>query len=374
MKTKVLQFVSSLNDGGAETLIKEYVTNLNKEKFAAKVVAIFDAKETATTRAIKAAGIEIITVFEQYGIVERVINHCFQEQYITYRYRKIIEAEKPHCIHIHMWLLKYFLPLSDVLKGLNIRLFYTCHSLPERYFGKENQKEFEAAQHLLEHNNLQLIALHQAMANELNQMFDIDNTIVLNNCIDLERFMSVEITQAQIRASIGIPTDAFVVGHVGRLSEVKNQLFLIDVFYEIYNKKKNAFLLLVGEGVLRKQIEEKLAFLNLTDRSLILEHRSDIPQIMKAMDVFVFPSLYEGFGIVLIEAQIIGLPCIISDKVPAETIISNLVYIKSISASASDWAESVCVKKAETVEYYSRDDWDVRNVVGRLAQIYDKSI
>lgn len=373
MKVKVLQFVSALNDGGAETLIKEYVTSLNRERFDAKVVTVFAAEGTATTLSVKNAGIEIITVFEKYGVVQRLLNHIVPEQYITYKFRKIIELEKPQCIHIHMWLLKYFLPLSDFLNRLNVKIFYTCHSLPKRYFGKDNLKEDEAARYLLEHNNLQLIALHQEMAEEINQMFSIENTIVLNNGIDIERFRSIKATKLQVRDSIGIPTDAFVVGHVGRLSEVKNQLFLVDIFSKIYNKNQNAFLLLVGDGGLRKQIEEKLFLLNLTDRSLILEHRSDIPQIMKAMDFFVFPSLFEGLGIVLIEAQIIGLPCVISDKVPLATQISNLVSVKSLSASATEWADSVCTYEQKRVEYFSVDEWDMKNVINRLANIYDNS-
>ena len=138
---------------------------------------------------------------------------------------------------------------------------------------------------------------------------------MLNNGIDFSAFEKT-LSKEKVRKREGIPEDAFVVGHVGRFNKQKNHKLLVETFAEIYKKNPKAFLLMVGNGSLQKETEERLKVLGLEGHYLILSHRTDIPDLMKAMDKFVFPSNYEGLGIVLIEAQKIGLECIISHVVP----------------------------------------------------------
>lgn len=160
---------------------------------------------------------------------------------------------------------------------------------------------------------------------------------IINNAIPTEDFTFDLRRRDKIRRELQIE-NKFVVGHVGRFSQQKNHSFLIDVFLDIYKKNNNSVLVLVGEGELENEIKEKIEAYNLTNNVVFTGVRSDIPDLMMAMDVFVFPSFYEGMPNVVIEAQATGLPCIISDSITQEVAISELVTFLSIKDSPGKWA------------------------------------
>jgi glycosyltransferase involved in cell wall biosynthesis len=163
------------------------------------------------------------------------------------------------------------------------------------------------------------------------------------NCgIDLTPFQTV-VDPVNIRRELNLPLDAFVIGHVGRFVKVKNHRFLLEISAEVIKHKKNVYLLLVGEGLLLAEIKQYARELGLSDRVIFTGARSDVPRLMLgAMDIFVFPSFYEGLGHVRLEAQAAGLTTIISDPVPQEgDIIPSLVHRLSLSQSASFWAEKI---------------------------------
>ena len=164
---------------------------------------------------------------------------------------------------------------------------------------------------------------------------------VLNNAIDTRMYQHNPERAIHVRKALGIPSDCFLVGHVGRFAPQKNHKFLLNIFAEIQKKKPDTLLLLIGDGSLHNEIEVQAQRLGL-DRSVIFTGiRSDIPDLMQAMDVFVFPSLYEGLPVTMIEAQAAGLACFISDKVPLECKITDLVTQIPLQASAEQWAEKI---------------------------------
>ena len=155
-----------------------------------------------------------------------------------------------------------------------------------------------------------------------------DKVTILPNAIDPERFKFNEFARREIRAKYGIAEDDFVVGHVGRFYPQKNHEFLIDVFAELHKQRANSKLLLLGDGPLQEHIEQKVETLGLTESVIFAGLQKDPAPFYSAMDVFAFPSLWEGLGIVLLEAQYNGLPCIVSSVVPEEVNISNKsIYI-----------------------------------------------
>lgn len=151
-----------------------------------------------------------------------------------------------------------------------------------------------------------------------------DNFFILNNAIDTEKFIFNEETRLKKRKELQIE-DKFVIGHVGRFHPQKNHYFLIDIFKEIYNINKNSVLLLIGDGDLKKSIQEKVEDLGLSNNVVFTGVRPNVPELLQAMDVFLFPSLYEGLPVALIEAQAAGLPCIVSDKITTDTKITDLI-------------------------------------------------
>ena len=271
-------------------------------------------------------------------------------------------------MHTHLILLHYVHKISKSIK--NIKLFYTCHSEAKVLLDGDRMYENKAAKYLIQRNQLQMIALHDDMRKEINQMFGINNTVVIRNGIDFNRFRNISESKEEIRKALNIPENAFVMGHVGRFSGVKNHTFLVDVFSELCKRKENAFLFLVGAGELKQQIEEKLNSLGLQGKYLILSHRSDIPQLMKAMDVFVFPSLYEGLGIVLIEAQVSGLRCIVSDAVPEEAFKTELAVPVSLQKSPAEWCDVILDESIKGKANGNIEDYDMNQEIKRLENLY----
>ena len=367
MKAKVVEFITNLSDGGAENLVKDYAIML-RDRMDVTVLTIRNFTHTAVYRTLKENGVKIVSVYPRWNIAVKLFNKIFGRWYIPYKLNQLIQNEKPDCIHAHLYILKYLKRISGKIQG--IKLLYSCHSGPSRYFGPDFPEQTDAAKYLIEHNNLQFVALHEDMRDEINAMFGVNDTVVIRNGVDFRRFENLAETQAEIRKELGIPETAFVVGHVGRFTFQKNHEFLIEVFREVCKKSPNAVLLLVGSGDLREQVENKLREYNLLDRTKILSNRTDVPRLMKAMDVFVFPSIIEGFGIVLVEAQISGLRCLISDAVPAETHLSHLAIPMELAAGPERWAEAALAAESYSDLPNRLEEYDMRREIDRLEQLY----
>lgn len=164
--------------------------------------------------------------------------------------------------------------------------------------------------------------------------------VVIHNAIEVERFRFNPAARSAARCSLGLE-GKFVVGHIGRFEYSKNHVFLLDMFAELRRSEPRATLLLVGDGSRRDEIESRIADLGLTESVVLTGVRSDIPDLLQAMDVFVVPSLYEGFGIVAVESQAAGLPTIVSDRLPKDVHITSLVESVPLEAGIGTWAAAI---------------------------------
>jgi len=167
-----------------------------------------------------------------------------------------------------------------------------------------------------------------------------DTFFILNNAIDTKKFVYDEEIRIKKRTELSVE-DNFVIGHIGSFMTQKNHKFLIELFDKVHSKNNNTLLLLIGDGGLRLAIEDKVKNLGLTNNVIFTGSRSDIPELLQAMDVFVFPSLYEGLGIVAVEAQTAGLHCVVSDSVPKEAYITELIEKASLRDSADVWVDKI---------------------------------
>ena len=206
-------------------------------------------------------------------------------------------------------------------------------------------------------------------------MFNGAPFTVMHNAIDSTSFH----WQPEIRAAVQqrlFPDkqNPFIVGHVGSFWSPKNHEFLLDIFYEIHRREPNSCLLLVGTGGLMDAIKEKARRLDIYNSITFFGDSKDVNQLMQAMDAFVFPSLYEGLGIVAVEAQAAGLPCFISDKVPLECAITDLVTQIPLSAPAEQWAEKILAARGrERTNTYSQiveAGFDIVDQAKRLQNFY----
>lgn len=174
----------------------------------------------------------------------------------------------------------------------------------------------------------------------------------IKNGVETERFEFDEEIRVKKRSELKAG-DKLVVGHVGRFMEQKNHAFLIDIFDVIHKKNPNSMLVLVSDGRLLDSIKAKVAAMKLSDSVFFLGNRGDVNELMQAMDVFLFPSLWEGLPLTGIEAQTSGLPVVMSDVITDEVCITSNIFKMSLHDSAEVWADKV-------LSVYRNKDYDRR--------------
>lgn len=195
----------------------------------------------------------------------------------------------------------------------------------------------------------------------------------LNNGVDLDIYKFSQIARNEKRQEFSID-NKFVIGHIGRFMTQKNHMFLLDVFYEIVKKRSDAVLLLVGgNGDLEEKVRTKINDLNLQDKVVFAGIRSDVPELLSAMDVFVMPSLYEGMPNTIIEAQATGLPCVIADTITREANITGLVDYLSLSSAPSYWADKVVslseLERRNTHDDFVTNGYDIESVANKFIKL-----
>ena len=200
---------------------------------------------------------------------------------------------------------------------------------------------------------------------------------VIKNGININAYRFDEEKRRRLRNQLNIPEGAILIRNVGRLVPVKNQSFLIDVFESVLCKESNSFMVIVGDGPLKSKLQLKAETLGVDEQVRFLGNRRDVPDLLQAMDVFVFPSLYEGLGIALIEAQVNGLPCVVSDGVPREADLGcNLIEFLELSAGKECWSVEILragVKKRKSKEGEASaclNGYSIKNEATKIERFY----
>lgn len=187
----------------------------------------------------------------------------------------------------------------------------------------------------------------------------------LNNGIDLNDYRYNSNVRKRIRDEFHIQ-DEYVIGHVGRFNRQKNHEFLIDIFNAYIKMNPHTKLLLVGIGELEDEINSKVYNLGLEESVIFAGQRQDVNALYSAMDVIVFPSLYEGMPNVIIEAQATGLPCVISDRITQEVVLTNFVVQLQIG-NIDDWCREVNKIRNIHIDRENKtiinNEYDIKNVV-----------
>ncbi|SHL76011.1 glycosyltransferase family 1 protein [Fibrobacter sp. UWH4] len=197
---------------------------------------------------------------------------------------------------------------------------------------------------------------------------------ILKNAIDTEKYTFNEESRAQYREKLRLGNKLTYV-HVGRFHPSKNHTFLLNLFAEIHRRNPNTVLLLVGDGPLHSSIQTQIEELCLQDDVLLLGSRDDIPEILHAADCFLFPSLWEGFGMVAVEAQATGLPCICSDMVPSSVKVTDFCYFIStddllawVDMSMQNTRYALSMQNEENVN--GIESFDIKKSAAELQSFY----
>ena len=202
-----------------------------------------------------------------------------------------------------------------------------------------------------------------------------DQVEMIFNAIKTSQFAFDKTIRERVRKELKI-REKSVVGFVGRLSDQKNPLFLPDIMSALLKRCENAVMLIIGDGDMRSQLEKKIAILGLTKQCRVLGNRTDVNEIMQAMDVFLLPSEHEGLPYVVIEAQTAGLKCVVSDVITDEVNVSGNVHFLSLNCGVEVWAENLinCLKnpvsdRRKMADFMAATDFNIENEAKRLEKI-----
>lgn len=363
---RVLQVLGTLNLGGAESRIMDLYRNINRESIQFDFLIHTNDKQYFQEE-VEALGGRIYRLpkFKVYNYISycKAVKKFFKEHPEI----KAVHGHMTSTAGIYLSIAKKFgVPMTIAharsagvdsgLKG-KITLFlrrnlkkqtdycFTCSALAgEMVFGKEAMAEGRVR--------------------------------TIPNAIDATKFTFNEERRKEIRKELNIE-DKFVVGHVGRFDFMKNHKFLIDIFEEVVKENSEAILMLLGDGSMRKEIEELAAQRNLQQKVLFMGNRRNINEYFQAMDYFVFPSLFEGLPGTVIEAQAAGLKCLIADTITEEVVISSMVKRFSLEKTAKEWADYVLKTKEypreNTLQIVENAGFDVKKQVKNLEVFYKTS-
>lgn len=210
-----------------------------------------------------------------------------------------------------------------------------------------------------------------------DKQYEAGKVVFVPNAVDTKDFTPDEHMREKIRQEYGLE-NSFVIGHVGRFHYAKNHEFILDIFAEALKQNKQVKLFLLGDGPRRQEMEEKAAELGIKERVIFAGNQNPVAPYYQAMDVFLFPSRFEGMPGTVVEAQAAGLPCLIADTITTQVKVTELVTFLSLAQSAKLWAEQLSQmmterkvqKNSETEIDLSKTNYDVNYQVKQYEQFY----
>lgn len=324
---RVLHVVVNMNRGGAETLIMNLYRNIDRSKiqfdFLTCNEGVFDQE-----------------ILDLGGKIYRIpyITDCGHFNYLKNLNQFFIANNQYKIVHSHMDKMSGFVLKAALKAEIPIRIAHSHSTQSEGRVAEKVYKSYAGSYILGSASHLLACSTEAAKWLFSKQSM---NAIILKNGIDVEKFKFSSSIRSQVRNQLQIDDGTFVIGHVGRFYEMKNHLFLIDIFANVIRYQPNSKLILAGDGPLRKKIEGKVEELGLVDKVIFTGVYDKINELLQSFDIFLFPSLFEGFGIAVLEAQGSGLPCIISDTISKEVDLGiNLVDTLSL-ANKELWVEKI---------------------------------
>lgn len=251
-----------------------------------------------------------------------------------------------------------------------------AHSALDTAGGLRTSLYEKAMRHLILQNATELIACGDAAGIRLfgKQGYQQRGKRILNG-IDIDAYAYSGDRRLKLRKELGVQ-EGFLIGHVGHLAEVKNQSFLIRLMPELLKRKPNAKLLLLGEGPDRPMLERLVRELRLTEKVVLTGNVRNVSDYLSAMDVYAFPSLYEGMPLSIVEVQANGLPCVLSTGVPKDVYLTELVKPLPLD-EPTKWVEAICTTRREQPERYAGElkakGFDTEDVMKKFLEIYERA-
>lgn len=291
------------------------------------------------------------------------------------RLKQLIRENRYDAVHAHTMFNIGWAMLAARECGVPVRVAHSHSSLNDGNSVKKQVYE-KAMRQLILHNATHLVACGDAAGIRLygERAYQRSGICILNG-IETKAFAFDLEKRQSIRRKLCLENN-YVIGHVGHLMEVKNQSFLIRLMPEILKKKPNAKLLMLGEGEDRPVLEQLIRDLSLESHVIMTGNVRNVPDYLNAMDVFAFPSLYEGMPLSILEVQANGLPCILSDGVPSDVHQTDLIHVLSLNFP-EQWISAICeterVDSAKYTDVIREKGFDTQSVMLKFLNIYERA-
>lgn len=326
---RVLQVVTYMGRGGLETMLMNYYRHIDRSKvqFDFLVHRDFEADYDK----------EILELGGRIYHMDRLIP--WSKDYKNKLIQFFNDHDEYKIVHVH----------QDCLSSVALECAKKCN-VPVRIAHSHNSNQDKNLKYpikLFYRKRIPSVATDLFACSQTSGewMFKEHDFRVLKNAIDTESYAYNPETSIKVKKELGLE-DSFVIGHVGRFRPQKNHPFLIDIFNECKNLDSSSKLILIGDGEGQRDVEELVKSKRLENDVIFMGVQENVNELLQAMDVFLFPSLYEGLSVALLEAEAAGLPCFISDTISDESIVTKgLIEKISLDTNAKIWAKKIMDKK-----------------------------
>ena len=371
-KIKVLQ-VAPLGAGGVTSLILNIAEKIDNEKVQFDYLTFYDRKEFNEDRAKALGGKKYVVPIDHYK--NPLIRSLFKFFYAI----KVIHSSEADIIHINgSKPYDVLVGVSAKLAGVNTVFFHSHNS------SMDNENGIKKIIMDLFKKLIPIISDYNLACSDLAAQFMFPSQIlkekkftVIKNAIDVEKYRFSEEVRSEYRKKLNVENN-LVIGHIGRFMPQKNHKFLIDIFSEIYKKRSDAILILIGNGELFDNIKQYVVLSQLRKLVRFYGTTNEVPQILQAMDCFLFPSFFEGLPVGGVGVQASGLPFVLTDTITKEVNFSDLVNYLSLEDEPEKWADCVikCSElkrnRSEYPEIVKKAGFDISEETKKLTSLYEK--
>lgn len=364
---RVAQIVGKWVGGGLEAFLMNYYRNIDKEQIQFDFIADNDSLNLIPKDEIEALGGKVIEV--------PPYQHVFS--YIK-ELKNIFKENNYLIVHSNINALSVF-PLYAAKKaGVPIRIAHSHSTTNKKEWKKNLLKCVLRPFAKVYANEYFCCSEHAGRWLFGDKLFESGKVHIINNAIDVNKFSYNEDVRNKIQKELNIE-NKIVIGHIGRFVAQKNHEKVIDIFNDFHKNNKNSILLLIGDGPLKDDIKQKVIKLQLEDNVLFLGQKENINEYYQAMDLFLFPSLYEGFGMVMIEAECSNLPCVASTEVPKIVKINENVSFVNLFQDLDVWTSNITdvlmktTRKDKSTEI-SKAGYSIQDETEKLLTLYKTMI
>lgn len=362
-KMNVLHYIPGFNTGGIESVFLNWFRHIDKTQINFELLVRSYDPESPLLKEYLASG----------GKLHTLATPSLNPKTMFAFYRKVRRFFKTHpdfdFLHVHVADDPFVVDVAKKsgIEEVAIHAHTTGYNESYKSQGLKSKirtHNVNAAQHH--------IAITQAAA---KWMFPEEGNVrIIHNGIDTKAYLFDENVRENYRKQLQIDNQ-YVIMHVGRFSEVKNHLFMLDLFEKVTETISHARMVFVGDGPLQSDIQAEVNERKLQHQVDFLGPRGDVPALLQAADIFLLPSKFEGLGLSAVEAQAAGLPTIVSDRVPTEVAITDLVTFLSLEAPLADWVQviqdySKQSERKDTSKEVQEAHYDISQTVRDLSEFY----